>query len=185
MVLGAVLSLTVPASSKGSQQAQAIELAMQINGGGGIGGAPVQMFIKDDGSDPATGAQLMGALAAKDRALAVIGPTTSEVAIAANPVADQRHMPVIAVSNVVSGIVGSCAHPCSWIWRDSVADAVAVPDAISFVVQTSRPRAAAIVYSAPNLLGGRGCCGCRERVQDTVGACRGRHVRPGEREQRG
>jgi branched-chain amino acid transport system substrate-binding protein len=155
LVLGAVVALTGSASSEGPQQANGINLAeSQINAGGGIDGAPLQVLIRDDGSSVAAAASLMRELATRDKALAVIGPTTSDAAVVADPVADRLQVPVIAVSNVVNGVVGHCGYPCSWIWRDSLGEAVTVPDAISFAVQTMHPRTAAIVYSTPDLLGG-------------------------------
>jgi branched-chain amino acid transport system substrate-binding protein len=154
LVLGAVLSLTGSGSSEGPQQEKAIDLAVsQIDAGGGIDGSQLQVDISDDGSDPASGAELMQQLISTNHVLAVIGPTTSDVAVAADPIADRLQVPVIAVSNVVNGVVGHCAYPCSWIWRDSLAESVTVPDAISVAVQAHHPRTAAIVYSTPDLLG--------------------------------
>lgn len=154
LVLGAVLSLTGSGSDEGPQQAKAIELAVsQVNAGGGIDGAPLEALIRDDRSNPAAGVALMRELITADHVLAVIGPTISDVAVAADPVADRLHVPVIAVSNVISGIVGRCAYPCTWIWRDSLAESVTVPDAISFAVRTDHPRAAAIIHSTPDYLG--------------------------------
>jgi branched-chain amino acid transport system substrate-binding protein len=154
LVLGAVLSLTGSGSSEGPQQEKAIDLAVsQIDAAGGINGAQLEVLIRDDGSNPAAGAGLMRQLITTDHVLAVIGPTTSDVAVTADPVADQLHVPVIAVSNVVNGVVGHCAYPCSWIWRDSLAESVTVPDAISVAVQTDHPRTAAMIYSTPDLLG--------------------------------
>jgi branched-chain amino acid transport system substrate-binding protein len=154
LVLGAVLSLTGSGSGEGPQQEKAIDLAVsQIDAEGGIDGAQLQADIRDDGSDPATGAALMHQLITTNHVLAVIGPTTSDVAAAVDPIADRMHVPVIAVSNVVNGVVGHCAYPCSWIWRDSLAESVTVPDAISVLARTDHPRTAAVIYSTPDLLG--------------------------------
>ncbi len=154
LVLGAVVALFGTAASEGPQQKNAIELAVsQVNAAGGIDGAPLQVRIRDNRSDPATGARLMRELILQDHVLAVIGPTTSDTAVVADPIADRLRVPVVAVSNAVSGIVGHCPYPCGWIWRDSLGEAVSVPAAISFAVQSLHPNAAAIIHSTPDLLG--------------------------------
>jgi branched-chain amino acid transport system substrate-binding protein len=154
LVLGAVLALTGSGSSEGPQQEQGIELAVsQVNAGGGIDGAPLRVLIRNDASSPDLAVTLARQLITQDHVLAIIGPTTSDAATATDPVADQMHVPVLAVSNAVAGVVGHCAYPCSWIWRDSLAEAVTVPDVISYAAQTLHPHAAAVVYSTPDLLG--------------------------------
>ena len=54
----------------------------------------------------------MRRLVGPDRVLAVLGPTFSNAAFDADPVADAAETPVLAVSNTANGIVGHCAYAC-------------------------------------------------------------------------
>src|SRR5471030_2047684 len=154
LTIGAVLSLTGGGNVYGPQQAKAAELAVaQINAAGGIGGVPVRLVILDDKSDPSAGKAAMRQLIQKDDAIAILGPTLSLVAVAADPIADSLKTPVVAISNTANGIVGKCAYPCTWIWRDSLGESIAVPANISEYTVEAHPSSAAILYASGDVLG--------------------------------
>jgi branched-chain amino acid transport system substrate-binding protein len=154
LTIGAVLSLTGGGNVYGPQQAKAAQLAVaQLNAAGGIGGVPVRLVILDDKSDPATGKAAMRQLIQKDNAIAILGPTLSLVAVAADPIADSLKTPVVAISNTANGIVGKCAYPCTWIWRDSLGESIAVPANIEEYTVEAHPSTAAILYSSGDVLG--------------------------------
>ncbi len=95
----------------------------------------------------------MRALIASRRVVAVLGPTLSLVAVRADPVANALHTPVLAVSNTVDHIVGDCAYPCTWIWRDSLGERVAVRANVADYVRVSHPGTAVTVQTAGDVLG--------------------------------
>ncbi len=137
-----------PAQVKGAQLA-----VDQINQTGGVDGAQLRLVVRDDRSDPAVGKRTMRQLIRRERPIAVLGPTLSAVAYVADPVANQLETPVIGISNTASGIVGRCRYPCSWSWRDSLGEAIAVPANITDYVLDEHPTTAAIVRAAGDLLG--------------------------------
>jgi branched-chain amino acid transport system substrate-binding protein len=138
----------------GPQQARGAELAVaQINAAGGVNGAPIRLQVVNDESSPAAGRTAMTTLINKYHVLAIMGPTLSDVAVKADPVADNLHTPVLAVSNTAPGIVGKCAYPCTWIWRDSLGESVAVPDAISYDLSTTHQSSAVTIHPTGDLLG--------------------------------
>ena len=152
--VGALFSLTGGGSIYGPQQLRAARLAVaQVNAAGGVHGAPLELVAVDDKSDPDTGATAMRRLIRKDGVVAVLGPSLSLVAVHADPVANRLHTPVLAVSNTADGIVGDCAYPCSWVWRNSLGESVAVPANIDAYVQAQRPGTAAIMATDGDLLG--------------------------------
>ena len=111
----------------GRSQVQGVNLALdQINAAGGINGAHLNLSISDDASDPSTAAANMTTLANRG-ALAVLGPTFTNSAYVADPVANTLGVPVLAVSNTGPGIVGNCSYPCTWIFRDSLGEATGIP----------------------------------------------------------
>jgi branched-chain amino acid transport system substrate-binding protein len=152
--IGAVFSLTGGGNVYGPQQAKAAQLAVdELNEAGGVGGVPLRLVVVDDHSKPADGKRAMRRLIQKDHVVAILGPTLSLVAVAADPVANQLKTPVVAVSNTAEGIVGTCAYPCEWIWRDSLGEAIAVPANIAQFVGEQHPATAAIVSVADDKLG--------------------------------
>lgn len=154
VAIGAVLSLTGGGDVYGPQQRRAVRLAVsQVNAAGGINGAKLRLVVLDDRSEPAQGAADMRRLIQKDGVVAIIGPTLSDVAVTADPVADRLQTPVLAVSNTKRGIVGTCPYPCSWIWRDSLGEAVAVPANITDYALHLHPSTAVVLHTAADVLG--------------------------------
>jgi branched-chain amino acid transport system substrate-binding protein len=152
--VGMIVSLTGGGDVYGPQQLRAARLAAAaVNAQGGIAGRELVLVPVDDHSSPAYGRSLMSALINHEGVAAVIGPTLSVVAVAADPVANAMHTPVLAVSNTANGIVGRCAYPCSWVWRDSLGEATAVPANISDFLSNRHIARAAIVQTSPDVLG--------------------------------
>ena len=102
--VGAVLSLTGNANVYGQDQRTGLNLALAaINGGGGINGKPMALRLEDGGSDePAANAAFT--LQINRGVLALIGPTLSQQAFSADPIAQRRGVPVVAPSNTATGI---------------------------------------------------------------------------------
>jgi branched-chain amino acid transport system substrate-binding protein len=153
ITFGAVFSITGSGQAYARSQVQGARLAVdQINAAGGINRARVVLSIADDTSDPATAATKMTALAG-DGVLAVLGPTFTNSAYVADPVADNLGLPVLAVSNTGPGIVGDCAYPCTWIFRDSLGEATGLPVNVNTYVAKSHPSNAVVIAPAGDAYG--------------------------------
>nr|WP_286194244.1 ABC transporter substrate-binding protein [Synechococcus sp. CCY 0621] len=102
--VGAVLALTGNANVYGQDQKIGLELALQQrNGSGGINGRPLKLALEDSGSDE-PGANAAFTLQINRGVLALIGPTLSQQAFSADPIAQRRGVPVVAPSNTATGI---------------------------------------------------------------------------------
>jgi branched-chain amino acid transport system substrate-binding protein len=105
--VGAVLSLTGNANVYGQNQRTGINLALAaINGGGGINGKPLALRLEDGGSDEPS-ANAAFTLQINRGVLALIGPTLSQQAFSADPIAQRRGVPVVAGERKNH----YCAHP--------------------------------------------------------------------------
>jgi branched-chain amino acid transport system substrate-binding protein len=152
--IGTVFSTLGAGDVYGPQQIKGAELAVdQINAAGGIDGAPLRLVEQNDDSIPANGAVAMRTLIQHDGVVAVLGPTLSQVAYTADPIANELKTPVLGVSNTGTGIVGTCSYPCTWSWRDSLGEAIAVPADVAAYVLDVHPSTAAIVWLKGDLLG--------------------------------
>ncbi len=146
--LGADLSLTGTGSIYGPQQKNGIELAESEINAQGIDGAKLNITIVDDGSDQNQGAQQFQTLIQQTMVDGIIGPTLSNTAVGAHPVAQNLKTPVIAPSNTGNGIVGTCPYgPCDYIFRDSLGEATAVPANVTVAIGKYHPATIALAYA--------------------------------------
>jgi len=142
--VGAVLSLTGNANVYGQDQRTGLNLALaDINGGGGINGKPVTLSIEDGGSDE-PGANAAFTLQINRGVLALIGPTLSQQAFSANPIAQRRGVPVVGPSNTATGIpeIGS------FISRVSAQASVVAPLAINRALELNPSIRRSVVFFA-------------------------------------
>ncbi|MEA2566441.1 MAG: branched-chain amino acid transport system substrate-binding protein [Actinomycetota bacterium] len=147
IALGAVLSLTGSGGIYGPQQKNGILLAEEEINQGGINGAKLGLTVVDDQSDKTQGAQQFQTLIQQGKVVGIIGPTLSNTAVGAHPVADQNKTPVIAPSNTGNGIVGTCPYNCTYIFRDSLGEAAAIPANLQVAVAKLHPTNAALAFA--------------------------------------
>jgi branched-chain amino acid transport system substrate-binding protein len=145
--IGAVFSLTGPGGVYGPQQKNAVELAQNvINGQGGVDGAQISIDVRDDASDKSQSAQQTQTLIQQDQVVALLGPTLSNSAVAAHPIADNQRTPMLAVSTTGLNIVGTCPYPCTYIFRDSLGEAAAIPTNIKVYADKAHPKTGVLLY---------------------------------------
>ena len=153
ITIGSIFSTSGDGVAFGPQQLKAAQLAIgQINDDGGIEGAKLELAQRNDNSEPSDSVKQMKSLIDLN-SIAVLGPTFSNQAAAADPVANKAGMPVLAVSNTGPGIVGDCPYPCEFIFRDSLGEAEAIPANIKTLVEAENPKTAAIVHPADDAFG--------------------------------
>ncbi len=139
--LGAVFSLTGGGGVYGPQQKQAVQLAVDtINATGGVNGATVSFDVVDDGSTPTQSSQQTETLIQQNQVVALLGPTLSNSAVSAHPKANGFKTPMLAVSTTGLHIVGDCPYPCTYIFRDSLGEATAIPANIKTYVASANPK---------------------------------------------
>jgi len=126
--MGAALSLTGAAASYGGQQRAGIEAALDaLKASNSLGGVRLEAVVEDDGSTKEQGINVFQKFINQDQVSVILGPTLSTTATAADPLAQQAKVPVLAVSNTApSGItdIGD------YIFRDSLTEAQVIPGAV-------------------------------------------------------
>ena len=131
--VGLVISLTGVANVYGPSQKNGADLAVaKVNAAGGVNGANMVLVVDDDQSTPDGGVTAFRKQVSLDRVVAILGPTLSNTAAAAHPVAQSAQTPVIAISNTGDGIVGKCSYgPCDYIFRASLGESAAIPATVT------------------------------------------------------
>ena len=168
--LGAILSITGAGGVYGPQSRDGMNLAVkQINAAGGVNGAKIQLTINDDASDKAQASQLAQKLIQQEHDLALLGPTLSNSAVGAHPLAEGLKTPILAVSTTGIHIVPDCnfpaAAPCKYVFRDSLGEETAIPANIKSYSEDSHPKTGVLLVAQDDKFSSDG----GKIVQDTVG----------------
>lgn len=75
-----------------------------FNDKGGINGTPIKLVFQDTGGDEQGAINAFQALITKDKVVGIVGPTLSQQAFGADPIADRAKVPVLGPSNTAKGI---------------------------------------------------------------------------------
>jgi branched-chain amino acid transport system substrate-binding protein len=152
--IGSLFSTTGTGAAFGPQQLEGVELAIdEVNEAGGVNGAEIELVQRDDAGEPKRSAKEMTALVDEEEVLAVLGPTFSNSAAEADPIANEAGTPVLAVSNTGPGIVGDCPYPCDLVFRDSLGEAEAIPANIEVYASESKAKRATVIHPTDDPFG--------------------------------
>jgi branched-chain amino acid transport system substrate-binding protein len=138
--IGAVLSLTGAAASYGESQQRGLELAEeQLAEKEGV---TYELTIEDDQTDPRQGITLFDEFVSQDVSL-IIGPTLSNAAVQADPIAQEAGVPVLGISNTAAGItdIGD------YIFRDSLTEQAVIPQTIATATEEYGLQKVVVMYS--------------------------------------
>jgi branched-chain amino acid transport system substrate-binding protein len=125
--VGAVWSLTGGAAVYGAVQKNAAELATnEINRANFLGAARLKLITEDDRSTREGGIAAFEKLVNRDRVVAILGPTLSNTAKAADPIAQDKGVVVLGVSNTADGIV----EIGNFVFRDSLPESDVQPNTV-------------------------------------------------------
>jgi branched-chain amino acid transport system substrate-binding protein len=125
--IGAVWSLTGAAAIYGPSMKNGSELAAeQINASAMLGGARMSLIVEDDRSTKEGAIAAFEKLINQDKVPAILGPTLSNSAKAADPIAQERKVVVLATSNTADGIL----EIGDYIFRDSLPESAVIPNTI-------------------------------------------------------
>jgi branched-chain amino acid transport system substrate-binding protein len=106
----------------GQEQVNGAKVAEKlINAQGGINGTPIRLVFQDTGGDEAGAVNAFQNLINRDKVVGIVGPTLSQQAFSADPIANRAKVPVLAPSNTAKGIpqigeyIGRVSAPISFV----------------------------------------------------------------------
>ncbi|MCZ2826111.1 MULTISPECIES: ABC transporter substrate-binding protein [unclassified Modestobacter] len=138
--IGAVLSLTGAAASYGESQQRGLELAAaELAEQDGV---TYDLTIEDDQTDPRQAITLFDQFVSDDSSL-IIGPTLSNAAVQADPIAQDAGVPVLGISNTAAGVteIGD------YIFRDSLTEQAVIPQTIAQATEQFGLEDVVVMYS--------------------------------------
>jgi branched-chain amino acid transport system substrate-binding protein len=100
--VGAVLSVTGPASFLGDPEKKTLEMYVdEINAKGGVNGQKLQLVTYDDGADANAARTFATRLVEEDKVVAMIGGTTTGATLAMIPVFEEAQIPFISLGGAI------------------------------------------------------------------------------------
>jgi len=142
--LGVIFTLTGGAAVYGNPQQQAVALAVEeINASGYLGDAVLAPIYEDSTTDETGAISAMTKLVEEDGVVAVLGPTLSSEAFAADPIAQDAGVPVMGVSNTATGITDMG----DFVFRDSLPESAVIPGNLAQAVDILGLESVGILYS--------------------------------------
>ncbi len=142
--IGAALSMTGPAAVYGASQKAGVQAAVEeINRSGALKGMQLEAVIEDDASTKEQGIAVFQRFINKDKVAAVIGPTLSNTATAADPLAQAAKVPVVAVSNTAPKGITDIGE---YVWRVSLTEFQVITPALKRMQAKLGFRKAGVLY---------------------------------------
>lgn len=120
--VGAILSVTGPASFLGDPQKRTLEMmADQINSSGGIEGRKIELVIYDDGGDANAARTFASRLVDQDKVVAMVGGSTTGTTMSMIPVFEEAEIPFMSMAGAIQVV-----QPVKkWIFKTPQTDAMA------------------------------------------------------------
>lgn len=131
--IGVAVAQTSNVALLGQEQVAGVKIAEKyFNDRGGINGKPIKIVLQDTAGDEAGTINAFQTLITKDKVVGIVGPTLSQQAFSADPIAERAKVPVLGPSNTAKGIpqigeyVGRVSAPVSIVAPNSVAAALKI-----------------------------------------------------------
>lgn len=125
--IGVAVAQTSNTALIGQEQVTGAKIAEKyFNDKGGVNGTPIKLIFQDTGGDEQGAINAFTTLINQDKVVGIIGPSASQQAFAADPIAERNEVPVLAPSNTAKGIpqIGK------YISRVSAPVAIVAPNAV-------------------------------------------------------
>src|SRR5512138_3012523 len=100
--IGAVLSVTGPASFLGDPEKRTLEIYVdEINAKGGVNGQKLQLTVYDDGGDANNARTFATRLVEEDKVVAMVGGSTTGSTLAMMPLFEEAQIPLISLAGAI------------------------------------------------------------------------------------
>lgn len=145
--IGIAVAQTSNVALLGQEQVTGTKIAeAYFNKQGGINGTPIRLILQDTAGDEQGAINAFNTLISQDKVVGIVGPTLSQQAFSADPIAERAGVPVIAPSNTAKGIpqIGK------YIARVSAPVAVVAPNAIDAALKINPQIKKVAVFFAQN-----------------------------------
>lgn len=161
--LGVAEALSGGAAQYGISIRNGFQLAVdEINAAGGINGDKLQLVIEDEQGKKEEAINVFKKLIFQDKVLMVFGPTLSNSAQAADPIAQAAKVVAFGTSNTADGITSIG----DYVFRNSVTEADVLPETIKMAVKKSGIKKVAVLYGNDDVFTKSGYDNFKKALED-------------------
>jgi branched-chain amino acid transport system substrate-binding protein len=161
--IGVAEALSGGAAQYGAAIRNGFELAAdEINAAGGINGNKLQLVIEDEQGKKEEAINVFKKLIFQDNVLMVFGPTLSNSAQAADPVAQAAKIVAFGTSNTADGITSIG----DYVFRNSVTEADVLPETIKMTVKRAGVKKVAVMYGNDDVFTKSGYDNFKKALED-------------------
>ena len=137
--------------------------ADEINAAGGVNGSKIELVIEDEQGKKDEAINAFKKLIFQDKALMLFGPTLSNSAAAADPIAQAAHVVVFGTSNTAAdGITTIGDH----VFRNSVTEADVLPVTIRIAAKVAKIKKVAVMYGNDDVFTKSGYDAFKKALED-------------------
>jgi branched-chain amino acid transport system substrate-binding protein len=105
VAIGVALAQTSNLALLGQESVNGAKIAEDyFNQNGGVNGTPIKLIFQDAGGDEASAINAFQTLITQSRVVGIVGPSSSQQAFSADPIADRAKVPVIGPTNTAKGV---------------------------------------------------------------------------------
>ncbi len=105
IAIGVALAQTSNLALLGQESVNGARIAAKyFSDRGGVNGTPINLIFQDAGGDEAGAINAFQSLITRDKVVGIVGPSSSQQAFGANPIADRAGVPVIGPTNTAKGV---------------------------------------------------------------------------------
>ena len=141
--IGAAEALSGPAGQYGQSIRNGLQLAAdQINAAGGVSGNKIALQVEDEQGKKEQAIDVFKKLIFQDKVLMIFGPTLSNSAQAADPIAQAAKTVVFGTSNTAEGITSIG----NYVFRNSVTEADVLPETLRVAIKHAHVKKVAVLY---------------------------------------
>lgn len=147
IVIGEYGSLTGPTATFGISTDEGVKLALdEINAKGGVLGRQIKLIVEDDQSKPESAVTAVQKLITQDKVVAIIGEVASSRSIAAAPLCQRAHIPMLSTASTNPRVtkVGD------YIFRACFIDPFQAAAMAEFAVTDLKLKRIAVLYDVKN-----------------------------------
>lgn len=161
--IGAAEALSGPAGQYGQSIKNGLELAAEeINARGGVGGNKIVLAIEDEAGKKEQAIDVFKKLIFQDKVLMLFGPTLSNSAQAADPIAQAAKVPVFGTSNTADGITSIG----DYVFRNSVTEADVLPETLRVAIKHNNIKKVAVLYGNDDVFTKSGYDAFKKALED-------------------
>ncbi len=161
--IGVAVALSGPASQYGLSARNGFQLAAdEINAAGGMGGVKIALQIEDEQGKKEQAIDVFKKLIFQDKVLMLFGPTLSNSAQAADPIAQAAKTVVFGTSNTAEGITSIGAY----VFRNSVTEADVLPETLKIAAKNTGLKKVAVLYGNDDVFTKSGYDAFKKALED-------------------